>query len=75
MLPLLVGLGVDEISVSPARIARTRRMIRSLSLQQARALAAEALTATTAAEVAAIGCSAFASGERREQAGDRVQRL
>jgi phosphoenolpyruvate-protein phosphotransferase len=75
MLPLLVGLGVDEISVSPARIARTRRMIRSLSLQQARSLAAEALTVTTAAEVAAIGCSAFASGERREQAGDRVQRL
>ncbi len=28
MLPLLVGLGVDELSVSPARIAVTRRMIR-----------------------------------------------
>ena len=29
-LPLLVGLGVDELSVSPARLAPTRRMIRAL---------------------------------------------
>ena len=78
ILPLLVGMGVDEISVSPARIARTRRMIRSLSLQRSRSLAAEALVATTAADVAAIACSAFAdpaSGERREQAGDRLESL
>jgi phosphoenolpyruvate-protein phosphotransferase len=78
ILPLLVGMGVDEISVSPARIARTRRMIRSLSLQKSRSLASEALVATTAADVAAIACSAFAepaSGERREQAGDRLESL
>jgi phosphocarrier protein FPr len=78
ILPLLVGLGVDEVSVSPARIAGTRRMIRSLSLQRARSLAADALVATTAAGVAAIACSAFdgpESGERREQAGDRLERL
>ncbi len=81
ILPLLVGLGVDEVSVSPARIARTRRMIRSLSLQRARSLAADALVATTAADVAAIACAAFSgvggaeSGERREQAGDRLERL
>ena len=78
ILPLLVGLGVDEVSVSPARIAGTRRMIRSLSLQRARSLAANALVATTAAGVAAIACSAFGdpeSGERREQAGDRLERL
>ena len=78
ILPLLVGLGVDEVSVSPARIAGTRRMIRSLSLQRARTLAADALVATTAAGVAAIACSAFGdpeSGERREQAGDRLERL
>jgi multiphosphoryl transfer protein len=78
ILPILVGLGIDEISVSPARIARTRRMIRSLSLQRARSVAADALVATTAADVAAIACSAFAepaSGERREQARDRLERL
>jgi phosphoenolpyruvate-protein phosphotransferase len=78
ILPILVGLGIDEISVSPARIARTRRMIRSLSLQRARSVAADALVATTAADVAAIACSAFAepvSGERREQARDRLERF
>jgi phosphocarrier protein FPr len=81
ILPLLVGFGVAEVSVSPARIARTRRMIRSLSLQRARSLAADALVATTAADVAAIACAAFSgvgdaeSGERREQAGDRLERL
>ena len=55
----------------------TRRMIRSLSLQRARSLAAEALVAATAADVAAILCSAFdadASGEGREHARDRVER-
>jgi phosphoenolpyruvate-protein phosphotransferase len=78
MLPLLIGLGVDEISVSPARIGQTRRLIRTLSLERCRAAAAEALRATTAAEVAAIATAAFGepdSGQRREQAGDHVERL
>ncbi|MFL6042962.1 MAG: phosphoenolpyruvate--protein phosphotransferase [Gaiellales bacterium] len=78
LLPLLIGLGVDEISVSPARIGRTRRMIRSLSLERCRAAAAEALRGTTAAEVAAVATRAFGeqgSGQRREQAGDHVERL
>ena len=52
-LPLLVGLGVDELSVSPARLASTRRMIRSLTLSRARAATAEALSATTAEAVRA----------------------
>ena len=51
-LPLLVGLGVDEISVSPARLAQTRRLIRSLSSQAAREALAAALHAGTADEVA-----------------------
>jgi len=67
-------MGVDEISVSPARVARTRRMIRSLSVQRARALAAEALSAPTAAAVAALAAAAFDSAEAVEQLGDRVQR-
>ena len=74
LLPLLVGMGVDEISVSPARVARTRRMIRSLSVQRARALAAEALSAPTAGAVAALAAAAFDSAEAVEQLGDRVQR-
>ncbi len=77
MLPLLVGLGVDEISVSPARIAATRRMIRSLSVQAARRAAADALSADTAADVAAISVKALGvtSGEVLEQAGDRVESI
>ena len=44
-LPLLVGLGVDELSVSPARLAATRRMIRGAHAARARARAtAEALS-------------------------------
>jgi phosphoenolpyruvate-protein kinase (PTS system EI component) len=61
-LPLLVGLAVDEISVSPARLAQTRRLIRSLSSQAAREALAAALHAGTADEVAAAARAAL-SGE------------
>jgi multiphosphoryl transfer protein len=77
VLPLLIGFGVDELSVSPARVASTRRMIRGLSAQRARAAAASALSAATAAEVASCATGALGeapSGERLEQAGDRVER-
>jgi phosphoenolpyruvate-protein kinase (PTS system EI component) len=68
-LPLLVGLGVDELSVSPARIPGTRRMIRELTLSRARAAAADAMSAPTAEAVARIACAALedpGSGERSE---------
>jgi phosphoenolpyruvate-protein kinase (PTS system EI component) len=58
-LLLLLGLGVDELSVSPARLATTRRTIRALSLARARAAATAALAATTAPAVAAIARSAL----------------
>jgi phosphoenolpyruvate-protein kinase (PTS system EI component) len=77
VLPLLIGFGVDELSVSPARIASTRRMIRGLSAKYARAAAAAALSAATAAEVAVCATAALGepvSGEGLEQAGDRVER-
>ncbi len=77
MLPLLVGLGVDELSVSPARIAVTRRMIRSLSVQRARRAAADALASGTAAEVAAVSLAVLeqCSAQGLEQVGDRVESL
>jgi phosphoenolpyruvate-protein phosphotransferase len=68
-LPLLVGLGVDELSVSPARIAPTRRMIRELTLSRARAAVAEAMSAPTAEAVARIARASLDhpdSGERGE---------
>jgi multiphosphoryl transfer protein len=68
-LLLLVGLGVDELSVSPARLASTRRTIRSLTLSSARAAVAEALSAPSAEAVARIARAALdavESGERGE---------
>ncbi len=75
MLPLLIGLGVDEISISPARIAPTRRMIRRLSAARARQAAAQAVAAETADEVAAAALAALdpPSGEVLDQIGDHVE--
>ena len=63
MLPLLVGLGVDELSVSPARIPATRRMIRSLSVQRATASRSPMRSRRrTADEVAAVSRAALEAG-------------
>jgi phosphoenolpyruvate-protein kinase (PTS system EI component) len=73
-----VGLGVDELSVSPARIAQTRRYVRGLSTQRAKAALADALGATTSAEVAAAARRAISDGDLRqglEDSGDGVERV
>jgi phosphoenolpyruvate-protein kinase (PTS system EI component) len=48
---LLVGLGVDEISTNAAAIPMIKRVIRSVSYDQARTWAEEALALSTAGEV------------------------
>jgi phosphoenolpyruvate-protein kinase (PTS system EI component) len=53
LVALLVGLGVDELSISPARLDRIRWTIRSLSAEAAADVARRALTSGSAA--AAIG--------------------
>jgi multiphosphoryl transfer protein len=53
-VPLLVGLGVDELSVSIPTIPSVKAQIRGLSLADCQALAAEALTQDTAAAVRAL---------------------
>ena len=50
-LPLLVGLGADELSVGAARVGTVRAWIRGLSYETTRELADRALTARDAAEV------------------------
>jgi phosphocarrier protein FPr len=50
-VPILVGLGVDELSVSVPAIPGVKAQIRSLSLAAAQQLAAQALTCATAKEV------------------------
>lgn len=51
---ILVGLGVDELSVSPPSVPELKARIRAMSMQDARRLATRALTCATAAEVRAL---------------------
>jgi phosphocarrier protein FPr len=48
---ILIGLGVDELSLSSARIPKIKAAIRSTSKQEMEALAAKAMALGTAAEV------------------------
>jgi len=54
LLPLLVGLGVDELSVGAARVGLVRRWVRLLSYEQVRRLGAQALTQGSAEQVEAL---------------------
>jgi phosphoenolpyruvate-protein kinase (PTS system EI component) len=53
-VPLLVGLGVDELSVGASRVAAVRRWIRAISYADARRTAAAALELSDAGEVARL---------------------
>ncbi len=50
-VPLLVGLGFDELSMTPSRIPAVKGLIRRLSLHGCRKLAEQALVRETAEEV------------------------
>ena len=50
-LPVLLGLGIDEISVSISALANVKALIRTLSLYECKKIAQVALQCTTAAEV------------------------
>ena len=52
--PLLVGLGVDGLSVGASRVADIRRRVRGLDASRAVAVAAEALESRSAGAVAAL---------------------
>jgi phosphoenolpyruvate-protein kinase (PTS system EI component) len=51
MLPLLVGLGIDELSVGAARVGTVREWVRQLDAGETVGLARSALTMDTAEEV------------------------
>lgn len=55
LAPLLLGLGVDEISVNPRSVPMVKDVIRNLTYEQAQALAKSALLCDDAASVMA-GC-------------------
>lgn len=50
-VPLLIGLGVDELSMDASHIPSTRKAIRALSYAACRELAKKALTLETPAEI------------------------
>jgi phosphoenolpyruvate-protein phosphotransferase len=54
VMPLLVGLGVDELSVGAAAVARVRAWVRALDYEEAAAIALRALRAESAAEVESL---------------------
>jgi phosphocarrier protein FPr/phosphocarrier protein len=58
--PLLIGLGIGELSVPPPVIPRLKAVIRGLALQECRAAAQEALSLTSAAAVRAFAKTRFA---------------
>lgn len=53
-VPILVGLGVDELSISLPAIPTIKAQIRTLQFEACRALAEKALAAESAAEVRAL---------------------
>jgi multiphosphoryl transfer protein len=61
--PLLVGLGVQELSAVGAVIPRLKAYLRKLTLEECRALAARALTLGDAAQVRALAAAALEAAE------------
>ena len=53
LAPLLIGLGVDELSASPSLVPQVKFLIRRLKLSDAQAVAAFALQCESASEILA----------------------
>jgi phosphotransferase system enzyme I (PtsI) len=58
LAPLLIGLGVDELSMTPPLLPGVKFVIRSMSMEDANTLAREALRRTTSREILDL-CEAF----------------
>lgn len=53
-VPILIGLGVSELSAAPAMVAEIKALVRALDMDACRALAARVLEADGAAQVRAL---------------------
>jgi len=58
LAPLLIGLGIDELSMTPPLLPAVKFAIRAMSMPDARALAAKALTLSGGKEILAL-CDTF----------------
>ena len=63
--PMLVGLGIDELSASAALVPRVKKAIRSLDLPTCRELVAKALSGMSSVEIYALS-----TGLARTRYGD-----
>jgi phosphoenolpyruvate-protein kinase (PTS system EI component) len=73
-MPLLIGLGVDELSVGAARVGQVRQWVRALEHARMRALAETAMELQSAAAVAELMRPvAELLGEAGDAAAERVQ--
>jgi phosphoenolpyruvate-protein kinase (PTS system EI component) len=75
LLPLLIGLGVTEVSVGAARVGEVRAWIRALSFRDCVALARRSLRAKGQEEVVALTANVaeqLGSAEFRDAAGERL---
>ena len=71
LVALFVGLGVDELSVSPARVDLVRGVVRALSAESAAVLAGQALQAGSAEAVLEL----VRSGEAGDELGETLEGL
>jgi len=53
-VPILIGLGVTKLSAAPAAVAEVKALVRGVSVDRCRALAAAVLQVSTAAEVRSL---------------------
>ena len=53
-VPILIGLGITKLSAAPAAVAEVKALVRGVSVERCRALAAAVLQVSTAAEVRAL---------------------
>ena len=62
-VPLLIGMGVTDLSVPGAAVAETKALVRALDLSKCRAVAAQALTAPDGDAVRALVHSLSEQGQ------------
>jgi phosphotransferase system enzyme I (PtsI) len=65
LIPLLVGLGLREFSMTPAAIPIAKQIVRGLRVSDTARLAGRALKAATAADVEKVLADAFAAAKVR----------
>ncbi len=69
LTPLLLGLGIQELSMSLPSIGRVKHLLRGMRMHEAEALVAKSVTCSTAAEVKAL-CEAYVRGVAPEMLGE-----